>query len=493
MSAPEVITPEVVDSPATSTDVERHAGGEAAEGGVVAAIDRAAEAALANPGVPGRDEFLSLAAQARMLSLSGAAPEAVRDNPHIAFHVAMVGRDLGISPSAALQLIDVIKTRGGYQLSLSPQLLNGQVRRLGLGAIQPVVQERDRCVARAVGPDGVVLGETEFTWEDARDAGLVGPRCMPGEHRAGSDGKCGCNQGYRTYPRRMMWWRAAGFCAADWFPEASLGLYSPEELGAVVDEEGRPLDPAQVALPPGYDDPQERRREQQTAGDRPADPYALWELQESIAALPEGLQQELRTAWAGEQSRLRGFPARRLPERLYRTARAMVNGFWGKATSAGVNRDTEIAAFRRDMAQRLVGWMATGVAGAQAPSAPETASDPVSAPTPPPEVPEAQGDPQGAPAEAASDDGPAVNWQPVLRELADEVKVAGEGVPHAVAQRIADEVKGLHHTRLNSELREALLAERFPPDSPVDLRRMAVCWLRLQTFKAAGVVPGGGE
>lgn len=237
------------------------------------ALDRAAEAAIAMPGMPGRDEFLMLAAQARMLSLSGASPKLVRESPHLAFHVAMVGRDLGISPSAAIELIDVIPGRDGPRLSLSPQLLNGQIRRLGLGSIIPVVQTADRCVAAAIGPRGLdpacgwpvkhdehaegcrcdVIGTTEFTWNDARIAGLAGPLCEPGAHRTPpGENRCGCNQGYITYPKRMLWWRGSGFCADDWFPEASLGLYSPEALGAFVDENGRAIDPENVELPEGY-------------------------------------------------------------------------------------------------------------------------------------------------------------------------------------------------------------------------------------------------
>ena len=50
------------------------------------------------PGVPGRDEFLALALQARMLSMSGAAPKAVRSNPYVVLHVAMVGTRPGCSP-----------------------------------------------------------------------------------------------------------------------------------------------------------------------------------------------------------------------------------------------------------------------------------------------------------------------------------------------------------------------------------------------------------
>lgn len=250
----------------------------------VTAIERAAQAAIDNPGIPGRDEFLSLAAQARILSLSAAAPKAVQNDPHLAFHVAMIGRDLGISPSAALELIDVIEgTRGKPpQLSLSPQLLNGQIRRLGLGSIVPAIKTDRICVAVVLGPNGRLdprckrtwpdhwrdehdptarcecrdqLGDYEFTWEDAQMAGLAGADCQPGQHTKDCEnwvrGKF-CNQGYKAYPKRMMWWRASGFAADDYFPEAGLGLYTAEELGAVVDQDGRPVDPANAELPPGY-------------------------------------------------------------------------------------------------------------------------------------------------------------------------------------------------------------------------------------------------
>lgn len=250
------------------------------------AIERAAEHALENPGVPGRDEFLSLAAQARILSMSAAAPKEIQGDPHLAFHVALIGRDLGISPSAALELIDVIpstKQNTPPQLSLSPQLLNGQIRRLGLGSIVPAIKTDRLCVAVVLGPNGRLdprckrtwpdhwtnpadptagcacrdlLGDYEFSWEDAQMAGLAGPDCQPGVHSDGcrnwQRGKS-CNQGYRTYPKRMLWWRASGFAADDYFPEAGLGLYTAEELGALVDENGRAVDPATAELPPGYE------------------------------------------------------------------------------------------------------------------------------------------------------------------------------------------------------------------------------------------------
>jgi hypothetical protein len=336
---------------------------QAGEDAATAAINAAVTEAATLPGVPGRDEFMALAMQARILSMSGAAPKAVRGNPYVAFHVAMVGRDLGISPSAALELIDIIEGGGQYRLSLSPQLLNGQIRRLGLGSIVPLVQRVDYCLAVALAPHGHadvrcgptwpdhiedcrchgILGSTEFSWEEAQMAGLAMRDCKPGEHTV----KClnrntssweKCNQGYVTYPKRMMWWRAGGYCADDWFPEAGLGLYSPEELGAVVDVDGRPIDPTSVELPEGY----------QPKAPEPvamADDRTVAELRHVINALPPDGRQALVAKWTDGQAEgnpylqplgKAGEPTK-LPERQVKKAWAVVDhiaqraakGEWG--------------------------------------------------------------------------------------------------------------------------------------------------------------------
>lgn len=490
-----------------------------------AAVEAAADAAMAMPGVPGRDEFLALAMQARMLSMSGAAPKLVRNNPYVAFHVAMVGRDLGISPSAALNLIDVIDTKNGPQLSLSPQLLNGQIRRLGLGSIRPVVQERDRCVAAAYGPDGVLLGETEFTWGDAQDAGLAGPNCQPGQHQettrqrsadrgGGSYKTCGCNQGYRTYPRRMMWWRAAGFCAADYFPEAGMGLYSPEELGAVIDVEGRPVDPATVALPPGYDDLAEAAREQdqrqaqrQAAQDRPAAAQDLYEVQLQIGALPDTNRRALADAYKAHE-KMRAYRVSSLPQRLLPTLRAMVRGHWAHATKDGHDRDQCVEAYRRRVAHTVscITWLgpidpfleprdraddpteptapqpgggrALDWTGSGAPDAQEPLDGP-----PSPESP-------GEPATGHTEPEEVRDWVSEQRQLAEEVRALSAALPSEVALRIGKAVEAMHHTAVNRVLAGVEeLAELFPPDSPISYRRMGAVYTLGTAFQETGEIP----
>lgn len=293
--------------------VDRPAGAPPAVREEPTALERAADELLATPGAPGRDEFLVLATTARLLSMSRGAPAQVRNDPWLALHMALIGRDLGISPSAAIAQIDVIGEGDDAQLAPSPELINGQVKRLGLGSVVPCRSTPDECIAVALAPGGRIdprcrrtypehvhafvgggsdecdgcgeehrhpvhamaggpcscthdriFGDYHFTWAEAIGAGLVDERCTPYEHwakpnaPAGQEWKrenrCKCRQGYRTYPKRMMWWRAAGYCADDWFPEASIGLYTPEELGAVVDPDtGRMIDPGTVELPEGFE------------------------------------------------------------------------------------------------------------------------------------------------------------------------------------------------------------------------------------------------
>jgi hypothetical protein len=278
------------------------------------AIERATEAALM-PGAAGRDEFLSLAMQARVLSMSGAAPKAVRNNPYVALHLALIGRDLGISPSAAIELIDVIGEGDKTQMALSPQLLKGQVRRLGLGDIRRKELTLTSCTAEALDPQGNVLGESTFTWEDAQVAGLVNRSCTsPRDHKcAGLDWKKQCRGGWLKYPKRMLWWRACGYAVDDFFPEAGLGLYTAEELGAEVDEEGRPIDPSTVPLPEGYE-----------SGAPPVEPMAAPDLVDGLKARIANLSDEDRAALIDEWKTQRIPPLAQMTQRAFPAADRLV-------------------------------------------------------------------------------------------------------------------------------------------------------------------------
>lgn len=475
---PEVHTPEVVQP---TTDVAP------IQSGAHAAIERAAEAALAMPGVPGRDEFLSLAMQARVLSMSGAAPKAVRNNPHVAFHVAMVGRDLGISPSASLELIDVIEgkrdSRTGevdYRLSLSPQLLNGQLRRLGLGSIVPAYRDEWRCLALPLGPGGLdrecakvlpdhavgcscdVMGPpSEFTWEMARRAGLVGKLCEPGDHKMETRTKgdrswqaCGCNQGYITYPDRMLWWRASGFCADDYFPEAGLGLYSPEALGAVVDEDGRPIDPATVALPDGYE-PAELPAPAAPPVVERGDGEALWDLQVRIRALPDEQRALMADRWKESSKLTHEVNGARLPIRPHQlpatsvaSAESMLTGFEKLAQRGGWSPTDAHEAVTAQVAEVLVWALAPWVSTTPATQAP-AAPGPDAGSTGTPDSTEAQGAAHSPePPTGEFDRQTTARWLDSLDDLSvadllTEYELDGAGTKVAKRRRVLDFLQAL--------------------------------------------------
>jgi hypothetical protein len=399
------------------------------------AIEAAAEAALLMPGVPGHAEFLTLAATARMLCLSGAAPTLVRGNPHLAFHIALVGRDLGISPTAALELIDVLDTRGGPRISLSPQLMNGQLRRLGLGAVRPIKRTLTEAIAGAYDPEGLLLGESEFTWQDAIIAGLADERCEANKHWRPNNGqgKCSCNQGYRAWPKRMLWWRAAGFCADDYFPEAGLGLYSPEALGAVVDEHGRPIDPSTIDLPDGY---QPTGNGGTTRGlpaaEQPADGTELWLLQARAWALPDEGKRKLRER-RQQTSTLRTedgvIPFHQLPDRGLRVAKSLIAGLESQAARNGWDAEQALAEVLDRCARVHLGGMRCGVdAPEPAPEAEQAAEDPA----PAGEAPGATQDPVGSDDDAALVTPEIIEWvkeQPLadVEQLLTDAQVEWQG------------------------------------------------------------------
>lgn len=280
--APEHVDVEVVEHP--DLDAEPMVPEPATPG---TALERAAEMAMEQAHIPGRDEFLSLAMQARIFAYSNLVPRALQGKPNDVFLVLMTGRDLHLPVTTALRKVYVIDGT----VSVAPLLRIGAVARLGLGSVKPHPENRKRRDwAGAIVRDqfGNVIGETEFTWQDAAEAGLVRADCAPGQHTSecianrgkdgvkqqGNRGANFCKDNWRKNPGRMCWWRAAGFAVDDYFPEASMGLYSPDELGALTDDDGEPLDPANMELPEGFGPPNARRGANNGSVSRPAAPDA---------------------------------------------------------------------------------------------------------------------------------------------------------------------------------------------------------------------------
>lgn len=227
------------------------------------ALERVAAGDVALELVPGFHEMQGMAAMAVTLAGAGACPAELRGKPNDVFLVLLTARELGIAPTAALRTCAIVKGR----VTLQPKLRAAMVRTRGLGRLWP--GERTNTTATWFGvhrDDPETVHAFTFTWADAQQAHLADDRCSPGAHVR--DCKCGDN--YRNYPQRMISWRAQGYLLDDLWPEVGTGLYSPEEMGAMVDDEGAPLDVREVEPLPGTKAPSGHRAPSSMTTDPPA-------------------------------------------------------------------------------------------------------------------------------------------------------------------------------------------------------------------------------
>jgi hypothetical protein len=223
------------------------------------------------PVIPSTNETTAIAQLANTLAYANACPSALRGKPNDVFLVLLTARDLGVSLTTAMREFHVIEGK----VTLSPKVKLAMVRQAGLGKIWPDPANDHNAATwhgeRADMP-GVVVSST-FTLADAK--------------RAGMDGK----QNWRNYPARMMSWRAVGYLLDDLFAEVGTGLYQPDELGAVTDGDGEPIDVQAVESLPGL-----------RGGRAPAPPDPAVEL-----GWPDGgARQE---AWDDLRSTLNSLPA----------------------------------------------------------------------------------------------------------------------------------------------------------------------------------------
>lgn len=129
------------------------------------------------------------------------------------------GEELGFPPIVSMTQIYIVKGR----VSMSASLMAAALRRAGYN-YKILKHENTGCTIEFFGKDGVSLGVTSFTESDAKNAGLVG------------------GDNWKKYPRNMYFARAMSNGVRFFAPDALGGnsVYTPEELGAIVDERGEP-------------------------------------------------------------------------------------------------------------------------------------------------------------------------------------------------------------------------------------------------------------
>lgn len=136
--------------------------------------------------------------------------------------IAMTGRDLGLSYTAALRLIDIIDGKPAVRA-------DGQVALVlssGLAEFfDTTVSTATECTVETKRKGGRGVRSLTFTIAEAKQAGLTG------------------KQNWQKYPAAMLRARAKSALARDVYPEVLAGIYDPDELGSSAPVEN---DPAQM-------------------------------------------------------------------------------------------------------------------------------------------------------------------------------------------------------------------------------------------------------
>lgn len=192
----------------------------------------------------GLTDWQVLRHQAETLVLSGFLPKAV-DTWQKATAIIMYGKEIGMGPMEALQSIDVIQGKPTQK----PQSMKAMVHKKIPNAIFRVVKSTDEeCIYEAARP-GDPVTQFFFTFKDAERMGMTG------------------KDNYKKQPKVMLNWRCVGHVARTVFPDCLSGVsYTPEELGAEVDDEHNIIDVKAEKTEPTVTDDGKKEAEQKAKG-----------------------------------------------------------------------------------------------------------------------------------------------------------------------------------------------------------------------------------
>lgn len=205
------------------------------------------------PVVPAANEIDALAQFAVTLAGSGTAPRALQGKPNDCFMVLLTARDLGVALTTAVREFHVIDGK----VTLSPKVKLAMVRQQGHGKVYPhqaprmvVVDGELREQRCPCGTDDPANDDQRATWhaERADEPGILHTSTFTMAMAARVPAKenqraitLAEKSTWRAFPQRMLSWRSLGYLLDDVFSEVGTGLYSPDELGAVTDEDGVPV------------------------------------------------------------------------------------------------------------------------------------------------------------------------------------------------------------------------------------------------------------
>lgn len=228
---------------------------------------------------PSALEMRDLAAVAVTLSHAALVPKALQGRPNDVYLVLLTARDLGVALTTALREFHPIDGK----VTVSPKVKLAMVKEQGRDKGWHVWRcdvRNERCKASGCASYDP---HEESTWHAIRDGETHSSTVtMSDAVAAGLTGK----DNWKKYPQRMLSWRALGWLLDDTFPEVGTGLYQADELGAITDEDGRPIDVIDVPAYTGM------------AGSDPEMPQADREaLLARAKALPEAALPEFAETW----------------------------------------------------------------------------------------------------------------------------------------------------------------------------------------------------
>src|SRR3954470_3498620 len=151
----------------------------------------------------------------RLLAASGYFTDA-RDAAQAVVKV-LAGHEIGFGPIASMTGVYIVKGR----VTLSANLMAAAIKRHPRYDFRVRSLTNDACEV-VFFEDGKEAGASEFTMNDARIAGLAG------------------GDNWKKFPRNMLFARAVSNGAKFFCPDVFAGapIYTPDELGADVDETG---------------------------------------------------------------------------------------------------------------------------------------------------------------------------------------------------------------------------------------------------------------
>jgi hypothetical protein len=167
------------------------------------------------------DTYIALKDQAELLVKSGFLPTAIKTGEQ-ALAVAMKGHEVGFGVMQSFSHINII----GGKPCISAEGMNYLIRKNFPRSVIKIIERSNlACKIAVKRSNNEELTPFSFTMEDAKTASLL------------------ANLSWQKYPRAMLFARCFSEMARTIFPDALGGVsYTPEELGAQVNEDGEVLD-----------------------------------------------------------------------------------------------------------------------------------------------------------------------------------------------------------------------------------------------------------